>query len=320
MNESLLPTDRELEKLFTRTFADRLAGDTAAVLERTPLGQGSFPKEILKLGLGEDTIELFCKYEGGFDHSAHGHRGGVPYESRVYEEILGPGGHDTVDVVRVHRPEDRADTWLFLRLVPGALRVSKVPEPGAMAAAAAWAGRFHGRTSGTDVPSFVTRYDRDYYLGWIERTDANVQEGGGAGAWWADVVRRFEEHLPILDDPEACLIHGEYYPKNVLWSAGRIYPVDWESMALGPGVVDLVRLVDRWPRVEVERCTEAYVRNRWPSGAPAWFADQRPLAEMYLQFHWLGEAKDAEWKPEIPAQDWPRVRRIREVALDLGWM
>lgn len=320
MSAAALPSDLELEDLVRESLSSRFGTSRISVLERTVVGQGSFPKEVLRLAVGDEELDLFCKYEGGFEHSAHGHRGGVSYEARVYEDILGPGGYTTPEAMLVHRPPGRSDTWLFVEFLSRALRVSKATDPHAMAEAAAWVGRFHRGTTGAEVSAFIKRYGRDYYMGWVERTDAHVREAGGVDVWWQDVLRGFEEHLHLLEDFEPSMLHGEYYPKNVLWSRGRVSPVDWESAAFGAGVIDLVSLLDGWPESADRVCTDAYVRARWPSGAPEWFGEQRSLAEMYLHFRWLGEERNPAARSGLPAREWRRVRRIRELAAGLGWL
>jgi hypothetical protein len=315
----MMPSAAELEHLLGPALSPRLATDGIALLRRTWVGQGSFPKEILTLSVDGRKVELFCKYEGGFDHSSHGHRGGVGYEARVYEEILAPSGSSTPKMILAHRPADRADTWLFLEYLSEAIRVSKATEPCAMAQVAEWIGRFHARATASDVPAFVRRYDHDYYRGWVQRTDARVREGGGVGEWWPRALRCFAGQLDVLGECEPSLLHGEYYPKNVLWAPDRVSPVDWESAAVGAGPIDLVSLVDGWPDPLRRRCTDAYVRGRWQLGAPSWFWDQCSLAEVYLHLRWLG---DDAWGRQgtQPAREWPRVRRIGELAKSLGWV
>lgn len=317
MTVAALPSDLELTCLVEESLAPRYGAGRISLIERTAVGRGSFPKEVLKLSIGDEEVEIFCKYEGGFEHSAHGHRGGVRYEARVYQEILTPGGYTTPDVVLVHRPPGGTDTWLMVEFLSDASRVSKSTEPGAMPDAAAWIARFHRRTTHAEAPAFMTRYDRDYYMGWVERTDTHVREADGVDAWWGDALRRFEEFLPVLEDLEPSMLHGEYYPKNVLWAECRISPVDWESAAFGAGVIDLVSLVDGWKEKVRLPCVEAYARARWPSGVPDWFDRQRILAEMYVHFRWLGETGAPGAPTGRPAREWPRIERIRELATDL---
>src|SRR5947207_1239024 len=64
------------------------------VLEREPNPFAStFPSEVVVCRTADgETRRLFCKYAAERDHKAHGHRGGVAYEARVYGRVLTPLG------------------------------------------------------------------------------------------------------------------------------------------------------------------------------------------------------------------------------------
>jgi thiamine kinase-like enzyme len=85
------------------------------------------------------------------------------------------------------------------------------------------------------------------------------------------------------------VIHGEYYPRNILGRGGRVHPVDWESAAIGAAEIDIAALTEHWPRDVTATCLAAYLDARWPRGAPEGFAERLALARMYLHFRWLGE-------------------------------
>src|SRR5215470_91272 len=60
------------------------------LLDRKPVLPGmTFPVEIVTCRWAKkENLKLFCKYESGRNHDAHGHRGGVGYEAEVYRELL----------------------------------------------------------------------------------------------------------------------------------------------------------------------------------------------------------------------------------------
>src|SRR5260370_33989561 len=59
------------------------------VIKRETSHEGTFPKELVTCRLGDgSTRTLFCKYGIDADNAAHGHRGGVVYEARVYRMLL----------------------------------------------------------------------------------------------------------------------------------------------------------------------------------------------------------------------------------------
>jgi aminoglycoside phosphotransferase (APT) family kinase protein len=108
--------------------------------------------------------------------------------------------------------------------------------------AACWAGRFHAvHEAPTPGPAlrFLNAYDAAYYAGWARRTAEYAGPLHQDFPWLAGVCRRFEGALaPLLEAPRT-VIHGEFYPKNLLFRGGVVYPVDWESAAVGPGEIDL---------------------------------------------------------------------------------
>ena len=83
------------------------------------------------------------------------------------------------------------------------------------------------------------------------------------------------------------MIHGEYYPKNILVRDAAILPVDWESAAAGVGEIDLATLTTGWGPAVRSACEGAYVASRWPEGAPHGFERRLDLARMYVRLCWL---------------------------------
>lgn len=169
-----------------------------------------------------------------------------------------------------------------------------------MPEAARWIGSFQRRAArlyGADPPSFITRYGRDYYAGWANRTMRRVWKG--SSSWVPDACRLFLTFADDLASTPPTLIHGEYYPKNILWHDGFIYPVDWESVAFGVGLIDLVTLAEGWSAGDRDRFLEAYLVARWPEGVPAGTNRLLHVAEAYVQLRWLSEGEDLdrlEWR------------------------
>ena len=71
------------------------------------------------------------------------------------------------------------------------------------------------------------------------------------------------------------LIHGEFYPCNVLIRGRghreRVCPVDWEMAAVGPGLMDLASLTTGWARREQRALIRAYrsaASDATPASAP----------------------------------------------------
>jgi thiamine kinase-like enzyme len=129
-------------------------------------------------------------------------------------------------------------------------------------------------------------------VGWAERTLQYLAHHQLNVPWLAPLRTRFGEAVAVLLAESPTVIHGEYYPDNILYRGGRIYPVDWESAALAAGVIDLASLTEGWPDELVRECSHQYQAARWPSGTPDGFNRRLWAARLYLQFRWLGDRPD----------------------------
>jgi thiamine kinase-like enzyme len=89
------------------------------------------------------------------------------------------------------------------------------------------------------------------------------------------------------------VIHGEYYPSNILFCGSRVLPVDWESAAAVAGEIDLAALTEAWPRKASQECELEYCRARWLDGAPGDFGRRLAAARFYMAFRWLSD--DPNW-------------------------
>ena len=182
-----------------------------------------------------------------------------------------------------------------------------------MAAAATWAGEFHAHFEApladpVSALEWLPRYDAAYYAGWARRTLALT---GAARDWLARLCTRFAEAAGELFQAPPAVIHGEYYPQNLLVRDGTVYPVDWESVAVAPGEIDLASLTQGWPEEVAVACRAAYSEARWPAGAPADLDRRLDEAGLYLALRWLGEWH--QWTNDPGAEPWfSLVRHLGE--------
>jgi hypothetical protein len=268
------------------------------VVRRRRCDQGTFPKEIVtcRRGGGQE-LRLFCKYGGDHtNHHSHGHRGGVDYEAAVYRQVLQPSQATTPRFYGTYNEGARAETWLILGYLDGGVRVTRTLEAGAMSRAADWIGRFHAyheQGPSSAARSLLRTYDADYYKGWAHRTDLFAGPLHQEFTWLAPLCQRFEKLVEWVLALPPTVIHGEYYPaNNILYSDRVIYPIDWESAAIGAGEIDLATLTEGWPPRVVRQCERRYQQARWPNGAPADFERRLAVARLYMAFRWLGEEPD----------------------------
>ena len=198
---------------------------------------------------------------------------------------------DTPRLWGVHDERAEGRTWLVIEYLDDAERVAW--HPPAMGPAATWIGRFHATMEGrVQAPElgFLSRYDGDYFAGWAARADLLVSTVWKRRfPWWPRLCEGFGACARLLLEAPATVIHGEYYPKNLLCVEDLIRPVDWESAAVGPGEIDLASLVEAWPQELARECVENYRGARWPGGAPARFERVLDAARVYLGLRWLGD-------------------------------
>jgi aminoglycoside phosphotransferase (APT) family kinase protein len=286
-----------------------------SIVHRETTGQGTFPKEIVTCSL-EDGREfrLFCKYEMGYNHNAHGHRGGVAHEASVYRELLEPMRVSVPALRGVFADKEADEIWLILEYLEGNLRVKKSPDPAMMGLAARWIGRFHALSQDylqTPRTSFLKSYDIEYYLGWAQRTLQYSAHLRDRYPWLELLYERFEEVIRTLLSVPDAVIHGEYYPKNVLVRDSTIYPVDWESAAVGAGEIDLASLTEAWPEAIVQECEAQYQAARWPDDPPYDLRRVLSAAQLYLHFRWLGDL------PEAVVNTW-RFEQLHTIGKQFG--
>ena len=272
-------------------------GNSCRVTDRAPaISSSTYPSEIVTCWMGDrGELTLYCKYMAGLSFDSYGHRWGVPYESEVYRHILQPLPFSVPKFYGSYDNVTTGDTWLILGCVDPSLRLAKGPQPETMLRAAEWIGRFHAANEprvSTATLSFLNRYDSEYYVGWVRRTSLFASSLHQRFPWLTTLSERFEEYIDILLSAAPTVIHGEYYPHNVLVSDGVIYPLDWESAAIAAGEIDLATLTEAWNPEMVRQCELEYRRARWPEGSPGEFARRLAAARLYLCFRWLGDQPD----------------------------
>jgi hypothetical protein len=253
----------------------------------------TFFNEIVTCRLPDGSVRRLLAKRGGV-HTAptYGHRGGVPYEARVYCSVLKPLATSTPRFYGAERDADTGETTLLIEYLENARRLQSILPP-MLADAARWIGAFH-RSNELRVATlrrWITCYDASYYLGWMHRTLELCPPVHHP--WLQAVSRNFEALTEEIMATPVTIIHGEYYPHNILVLAGVIAPVDWESTAIAPGEIDLAGLTEGWSDEIHRDCESEYRSARWPEGAPAEFDRHLGIAGAYLLFRWLGDR--AEW-------------------------
>jgi hypothetical protein len=235
-------------------------------------------------------------------------------EVRVYTDVLARAELGTPRFLG--SASGRGRRWLVLEFIPGR-PLAEVGSLGVWEQAAAWVARFHTRFPARRVPRSVlpslTRVDGGWLTRWASRAVRFVR--GAAPADRVRVLRRVAREYDRVADGvlawPAALIHGDYFPANILVArdaraGGRVCPVDWESAAVGPGLLDLAAVTaGGWTEGERSNLAAAYYdalpRRDRPN--PLAFREAFRWCRLHLAVQRLGWA--AGWSPPAhQAHDW----------------
>ena len=103
-------------------------------------------------------------------------------------------------------------------------------------------------------------------------------------------------HKPAVLEGPTTLIHGEFYPNNILVDRTAIRPVDWESAAMAAGEVDLATLTEGWATDDEGVLVDRYRTARWLTKAPPGFEERYQAARAYSACRRLSDF--SEWTPD----------------------
>jgi hypothetical protein len=199
-------------------------------------------------------------------------------EIEVYHRFLGRAPWGPPRLLGWVHDEVADRHWLFLERVDG-LQLRHVGDLDAWRGAAAWAGRLHARFATAEEVAAIAARLPTWTEGRLRRslTAAASRVGrhgsGGARRAMAEVARGHEAVVARLAAAAPTLVHGQLYPSNILFVPGppaRICAVDWETAALGAGVLDLAALVEGdWDDATRADLCRAYLQGRDGAAPPA---------------------------------------------------
>jgi Ser/Thr protein kinase RdoA (MazF antagonist) len=225
-------------------------------------------------------------------------------EIEVYRQVLAPWGLDVPACLAAGADRDSERYWLLLEAIDG-IPLWQSGDPAAWDAAARWLGKMHSRGAPSAPPELVD-YDAAYLRGQLARAVALTPAGAleRVAAGWPRVVERLAAWPPAL-------VHGDFYPANVLVEgtsgAPRIRPVDWDMAGIGPGLLDLAALTSgRWTADVRRRLALAYHATWHPRAVrppERELLEVLELARLFVAIHWLGRSE--RWTPPPEhAHDW----------------
>src|SRR5947207_13077697 len=120
------------------------------ILRRTlPPLVSTFPNSIVTCPLPEGRKRpVFVTYQTGQSHECYGHRGDVPYETKVYRRVLHSLPNFKPKCLGAHTDPNTGDISLFLEYVYRSVRLSDIVwkrltrPPRGLPQAASWPGKF----------------------------------------------------------------------------------------------------------------------------------------------------------------------------------
>jgi hypothetical protein len=224
------------------------------VTERAPASRASsFSAEVVRCRIGCYELTVFCKFGATDLREPQSHRRGLAYESLVYGSAL--VGHRPRNLGRF---ATGGTECLVLEYVDGARSLRGCGFDDYLRAMR-WLGRFHQRHENLSSNG-LTVYGRDTFAGWIDGLIAH--RDARELPWVQDAARRLTGLLtPLLDAP-LTLLHGEYFPGNILLVGDNVYPVDWETAGIGPGELDLAAVTWGWDPASCRVLVMAYDEER----------------------------------------------------------
>jgi hypothetical protein len=311
------PRPAALERALERALGEPGATVVTAI-EPNPYSS-TFPSEIVHCAVGASPLAILCKYDLDWTDDVRGVPAGPRYEADVYRLAVEPAGLPAPRSFGLCGDERSGARWLMLELVAGE-RFTKSTEPGAMsrgiAAAASWIGAFHrfheAPQAGWD--GRLARHDEAGLAACVARARNQCEPLRAERPWLARLADQCEEAFGELFTRRPTVIHGEYYPENILLRDGEIVPVDWERAAISAGEIDLAALTEgHWQPTDVRLAVEAYAEARWDGAPPEDFAETLAAARAYLHLLALGD----EGRAFEPGAKW-RFEQLDLVASTWG--
>jgi hypothetical protein len=266
--------------------------DQVELLSRNVSTQSStFPAEIVNCKTADNRhVSLLFKYVGGLGPNNFNHRGGVDYEAEVYEKVLMYLPVTCAKFYTSFRCGEKNERCLVIEYLPDCVTMSSPLVADGLLKAAEWIGQFHALNE-DKAPSFITKYDESYYRSWVKRVERRLHEFNFEQPWFPILCDYFLQNVNHFMFSPQTLIHGEFYPNNVLIKNDVVYPVDWESAAVAVGEIDLASLTEGWSREIGADIVKAYWSARSSISAnakPEDFEKRLLLARIYFQFRWMG--------------------------------
>ena len=247
----------------------------------------------LDLELSDGTAtSVVCRIHGE-THSGHP----AEREYRILQALHGKGIGVPEPLMVDTSGEVLGDPYLVIAFVEGSSLIPDGEERARIRAMAETLTRIHA-TPVSDLTDLPTRLD----------PLPEVFDFLPEGPEWADLRAHLETRSGTAYTGSACLLHGDFWPENLLWRDGAIAAVlDWEDAALGDPLSDVaaarVELRYRYGPQAMQWFTEVYAETAKvdPERLALWQVYVAAAAQKFMGLWRLPPAREAHMRKEALA-------------------
>jgi hypothetical protein len=276
------------------------------------LADGSQRALILK-DLSWDTMLEGAR--GIRDHEGHDPR----READVYARLLphAPAGPPML----LGHVDDAASGghWLLLERIEG-LQLRHVGERDVWLRAMSWAGAFHAEFARPERLAAAAEIGLPTWDAERLRLSMAQAEHAHPGPAMKDVAKVHERVVARLAGAAPTVVHGQLYPSNIVVAdrpePRRVAALDWETAAIGAGVLDLAALVEGdWTPADRTAFVTAYLQGAGGADLESTLLDLA-CARLHLCLELLGLPAGFD-PPADVAADW--LDRAVSLTKELPW-
>jgi len=198
-------------------------------------------------------------------------QGGMERSQRelfMYKDVLSQLRLGTPKLYGYRWEPERSIYWIFIEDA-GPKRLSRLGDFTLWVDATRWVARLHAIDSSgiQDKEGLLPEYNASHFSLCSQRIEENFSKfNAEQQEVISQALKSYYNTIDYLNDLPLCLVHGEYFGKNVIIrpeeKEGAIAVIDWETAALGPRCVDLVSIsAGRWTPEQRQIMYENYANQ-----------------------------------------------------------